>query len=103
MKSTALLRRRIPSRTAHVAVVGQGFVGLSLCATADAGFTVTGVDVDPRRIDDLNKGVLSVAGVTGPTLESGPASGRTGNPRLPRQWRGGYRLGCGEVHARFSS
>ena len=43
MRATADLRRRILNRTARVAVVGQGYVGLSLaCAAAEAGFCVTG-------------------------------------------------------------
>jgi UDP-N-acetyl-D-glucosamine dehydrogenase len=47
MRGTAVLRRRILSRRASVAVLGQGYVGLSLaCASSEAGFRVIGVDVD---------------------------------------------------------
>ena len=43
LKGTAVLRRQILARSAHIAVIGQGYVGLSLaCAAAEAGFTVTG-------------------------------------------------------------
>lgn len=64
MKNTALLRRRILSRQAVVAVVGQGYVGLTLACTAAAeGFAVIGLDIDKRRIEDLAQGVLSVPGV----------------------------------------
>ena len=39
-------------------------MGLSLaCAAADAGFRVTGVDVDPNRIAELAEGRVAVAGV----------------------------------------
>ncbi|MGH2677547.1 MAG: nucleotide sugar dehydrogenase [Actinomycetota bacterium] len=72
MKDTALLRRRILSRRARVAVVGQGYVGLSLaCAAADSDFHVTGIDVNERRVGDLVEGVLSVPGV--PEAEFGAA------------------------------
>jgi UDP-N-acetyl-D-glucosamine dehydrogenase len=64
MRGTAELRRRILNRTARITVIGQGYVGLSLaCAAADAGFHVTGVDVDPQRIADLAEGRAAVAGV----------------------------------------
>jgi UDP-N-acetyl-D-glucosamine dehydrogenase len=64
MRATASLRRRILNRTAPLVVVGQGYVGLSLaCAAAEAGFRVTGIDVDPRRIADLAEGRPVVAGV----------------------------------------
>ena len=52
MRSTRLLRRRLLARDARVVVVGQGYVGLSLaCAAAEAGFQVTGIDVDPVGVD----------------------------------------------------
>jgi UDP-N-acetyl-D-glucosamine dehydrogenase len=57
MRSTSLLRRRLLARDATVAVVGQGYVGLSLgCAAAEAGFEVTGVDVDAARVNALASG-----------------------------------------------
>jgi len=76
MKTTALLRRKILARSASVAVIGQGYVGLSLvCATAEAGFPVTGIDIESTRIDDLTRGVLSVPGVAESTFRSALASG----------------------------
>jgi UDP-N-acetyl-D-glucosamine dehydrogenase len=76
MKSTAQVRRRILSRKATVAVIGQGYVGLSLaCGVAEAGFKVTGIDVDPARVADLEQGVLSVSGVSEQTFRSAVASG----------------------------
>jgi UDP-N-acetyl-D-glucosamine dehydrogenase len=77
VKDTARLRRRILSRQATIAVVGQGYVGLSLaCAAAEAGFKVAGVDNDEARITDLARGVLSVPGVGQSTYESACATGR---------------------------
>ena len=58
------LRRRIDNRSAHVCVVGQGYVGLSLAAAAAVeGFTVTGIDIDPGRESALDRGELVVPGV----------------------------------------
>jgi UDP-N-acetyl-D-glucosamine dehydrogenase len=64
MKDTAGLRRRILARSASVAVVGQGYVGLRVaCAAAQAGFEVVGIDIDQGRVQDLGRGNLSVPGV----------------------------------------
>jgi len=55
--STSLeqLKSRIKDRTAHVGVVGLGYVGLPLVIEfAQAGFTVTGIDVDKRKVDHIN-------------------------------------------------
>lgn len=77
MKETAALRRRILSRGARLAVVGQGYSGLTLsCAAADAGFRVTALDVDETRINDLRRGVLTVPGVSEPVFRAGLASER---------------------------
>lgn len=46
------LLRRIIERSARVGVVGLGYVGLPLAiGWARAGFLVTGIDIDPLRID----------------------------------------------------
>jgi UDP-N-acetyl-D-glucosamine dehydrogenase len=45
------------TRQAHVAVIGLGYVGLPLAVVfAEAGYRVTGIDVDPRKVDALNRG-----------------------------------------------
>jgi nucleotide sugar dehydrogenase len=77
MKNTALLRRRILGRRASVGVLGQGFVGVSLaCAAAAAGFGVTGIDTDPGRIEDLQRGVLSLPGMKEKPFKAGIESER---------------------------
>ena len=76
MMGTAALRRDILARRATVAVVGQGYVGISLaCAASEAGFSVLGTDVDGRRIDDLSAGVLSVPGVDAGLFQAGIDAG----------------------------
>jgi UDP-N-acetyl-D-glucosamine dehydrogenase len=77
VKTTSTLRRRLLAREARVAVVGQGYVGLSLaCAAAEAGFTVTGIDVDSNRIAGLAVGDLCVPGVDERAFRGGVATGR---------------------------
>lgn len=77
MKETAVLRRRILSRRATLAVVGQDHTGLSLsCAAADAGFRVMAIDSDEARISDLRRGVLSVPGAIEHSFRAGRATER---------------------------
>jgi UDP-N-acetyl-D-glucosamine dehydrogenase len=51
------LRDRITDHTAHVGVIGLGYVGLPLAVEfASAGFRVTGIDIQQSRVDDFNRG-----------------------------------------------
>lgn len=52
------LLERIQNRSAELAVIGMGYVGLPLAVEfAEAGFSVTTVDVDTRKVDAVNSGV----------------------------------------------
>lgn len=60
----ARLLERIHARTAVVAVIGTGYVGLPLAvAFADAGLRVIGIDVDAARVASLRAGDSPVADV----------------------------------------
>jgi UDP-N-acetyl-D-glucosamine dehydrogenase len=51
------LKDKIEKKTAHVGIVGLGYVGLPLAVEfAKAGFHVTGIDLQQSRIDRLMKG-----------------------------------------------
>lgn len=51
------LTSRIADRSAHVGVIGQGYVGLPLALVfVEAGFAVTGFDVDPAKVEALGRG-----------------------------------------------
>jgi UDP-N-acetyl-D-glucosamine dehydrogenase len=77
VKNSGLLRLRILNRQSSVAIVGQGYVGLSLaCAAASEGFTVVGVDVDGDRVDALSSGKLTVPGVPVELFEKGVTTDR---------------------------
>ena len=51
------LLTKIADRTAHIGVIGQGYVGLPLALVFhEAGFIVTGFDVDPAKVQALSRG-----------------------------------------------
>lgn len=71
------LCRRILARTARIAVVGQGYVGLPLAVEfGRAGFRVVGVDSDPARVAALNAGRSHTADVDGDALPELLGAGR---------------------------
>jgi UDP-N-acetyl-D-glucosamine dehydrogenase len=48
---------RLQSRTANIGVIGLGYVGLPLSLLlSEAGFKVTGFDIDARKVTDLEAG-----------------------------------------------
>ena len=52
-----ILRRKIETHQAQVGVVGLGYVGLPLVVEfAQAGFCVTGIDVQQFKVDAINRG-----------------------------------------------
>src|SRR5438132_13377276 len=52
-----MLLEKIATRSLRVAVIGLGYVGLPLATTfAEAGFHVTGIDVDQKKVDQANRG-----------------------------------------------
>lgn len=49
--------QKFHQKSATIAVIGQGYVGLPLAvAFAEIGFQVTGLDVDERKIEAINRG-----------------------------------------------
>jgi UDP-N-acetyl-D-glucosamine dehydrogenase len=51
------LSEKLIDRTAHVVILGLGYVGLPLATVlADAGYKVTGVDLDPEKVKLINEG-----------------------------------------------
>ncbi|MBI3961569.1 MAG: nucleotide sugar dehydrogenase [Deinococcus sp.] len=65
------LKVRILDRTARVAVIGVGYVGLPLAVEkAKVGFTVVGIDENPNRVHSLNAGISYIGDVKGEELSS---------------------------------
>ena len=55
--SAQSLEKRLEDRTARLAVIGLGYVGLPLAVElAQAGFEVVGIDIDEKRVRQLNLG-----------------------------------------------
>ena len=58
------LSLRIDQHTAHLSVVGLGYVGLPLAVEfGKAGFKVTGIDTDEKRVRELQRGVSYIPDV----------------------------------------
>ena len=71
------LRARISNHTATVAVIGQGYVGLSVAArAAELGMHVRGVDLDSERVAALSAGRNVVPGVPDEAFDLAYATGR---------------------------
>lgn len=71
------LVERITERTAQIAVIGLGYVGLPLALrAAEVGSTVAGIDVDADLVDGLRFGRSSLLDVADSALETQVRSGR---------------------------
>ena len=58
MVKNKILYQKLSDRTAHVVILGLGYVGLPLATVlADAGYRVTGVDLDGEKVKLLNQGI----------------------------------------------
>lgn len=76
MKAKQLIDR-LQARSARLAIIGQGYVGLPLAAEfARAGFTVTGLDTDIERVDTLNQGRSPSPDLSGKDLQALIQAGR---------------------------
>ena len=64
------LENRIKSKTARFGVIGLGYVGLPLALTlSEAGFDVTGIDIDTNRVDAIVAGRSYITDVTDEELQ----------------------------------
>ena len=55
---------KLRSKEARIAILGLGYVGLPLAVVfAEAGFHVTGIDPDSRKVDSLKKGLSYIPDV----------------------------------------
>jgi UDP-N-acetyl-D-glucosamine dehydrogenase len=71
-----LLTEKVRSRTAKVGVIGLGYVGLPLAVEfANAGFSVTGIDVQRSKVDELNVGCSYIQDVATETVRQHVAAG----------------------------
>lgn len=70
MSTKDTLIKKLKDKKAQIAILGLGYVGLPLAVVfGEAGFHVTGVDPDQRKIDALNKGVSYIPDVKTEAIE----------------------------------
>lgn len=71
------LLKKISDRSAKIAIIGQGYVGLPLALEfAKAGFEVTGIDIDKDKITRINNGESYILDVNTIDLKKEVDSGR---------------------------
>jgi len=71
------LLKQFKDKTARIAILGLGYVGLPLAVVfAEAGFNVTGIDPDRRKVDSVNKGTSYIPDVQTETLAKLVAAGK---------------------------
>src|SRR3990172_5371265 len=72
-----ILLEQLQDHTARVAILGLGYVGLPLAVVfAEAGFEVTGIDPDQRKIDSIRDGVSHIQDVPTEQVRRLVAAGR---------------------------
>ena len=65
------LIQKLKNKEAKVAILGLGYVGLPLAVVfAEAGFHVTGIDPDSRKVDSLKKGISYIPDVKTEAIET---------------------------------
>ncbi|MFC1853202.1 nucleotide sugar dehydrogenase [candidate division CSSED10-310 bacterium] len=71
------LKEKIALKQAHLAVIGMGYVGLPLAIEmAQAGFKVTGIDVDLQKIAKVQQGISYIQDVSHEKLSALVDQGR---------------------------
>ena len=59
-----------------VAIIGQGYVGLTISAFAAARYDVVGLDNSPQIVEQLNKGISHIEGVDSAVISKWASEGR---------------------------
>jgi len=76
MSTKESLIKKLQDKKARVAILGLGYVGLPLAVVfGEAGFKVTGIDPDTRKVDALNKGISYIPDVETEVIATLVASG----------------------------
>lgn len=71
------LTKKLRDKTAKISILGLGYVGLPLAVVfAEAGFDVTGIDLDEQKIHTLNEGRSYIQDVPGDCIEELVRAGR---------------------------
>ncbi len=71
------LKQKLQMKTAHVGIIGLGYVGLPLAIeTLKSGYTVTGIDLHAGKVENLKAGISHVQDISNETLQECMAQGR---------------------------
>src|SRR5947209_1333645 len=63
---TSELEALYAQRRATIGIIGMGYVGMPLALAAwTAGFEVVGFDIDPEKVDAINKGQSYIKHISG--------------------------------------
>jgi UDP-N-acetyl-D-glucosamine dehydrogenase len=69
MTTKDTLIKKLQDKTAKIGILGMGYVGMPLAVVfAEAGFNVTGIDPDRRKVDTFNKGISYIQDVPTETV-----------------------------------
>jgi UDP-N-acetyl-D-glucosamine dehydrogenase len=69
--------KKIRTQEAEIGVIGMGYVGLPLAlAAAEAGFSVTGFDIDREKVTALEEGRSYIAHIAAGAVKAARESGR---------------------------
>ena len=61
-----MLKEKLKTKKAKIGVIGLGYVGLPLAVEfAREGFSVVGIDNDPKKVQQINKGKSYITDVKG--------------------------------------
>ncbi len=75
--SITALVDRVQARQTSIGIIGLGYVGIPLALTAcKAGFPVIGFDIDTNRVDQLNKGLISIKHIPTAAITEAVQNGR---------------------------
>src|SRR5947209_9872140 len=82
------LKERLEQRTARIAVIGLGYVGLPLAETfAWGGYPVLGFDIDPDKIQSLKKGQSYIGHISSERVAELVGTGRFDATTDPRRFQ----------------
>ncbi len=71
------LIQKIEQKKARIGIIGMGYVGLPLALEfCRVGFDVTGIDLDQKKIDSINKGKSYIEDATDADIKSAVDQGR---------------------------
>src|SRR5580658_8175139 len=77
-RETRDIKRKIESRAAKIGIGGMGYVGLPLALLfSDERFAITGFDIDPGKVEKLNRGESYIVRIPSAEIRAAQSNGFT--------------------------